>query len=126
MNRFKITFTRNDNPKIYEFEVENLINGKTWKDIVRLNESSGHLTPIVREALSTYGFWLELLDFIGDNIVDVECNDIELLRYFYTQYRKQSSGIFQKELGRKHYWVFNKEVVGDKNVYPISSFSGLS
>ena len=56
---------------------------RIWTDSVRIDEQLGATIYPAREALSTYGFWLDLKKFVGDKKPKLECNDLELLCNYY-------------------------------------------
>jgi hypothetical protein len=101
MNIIKIQFIRNiESVNAVDFTITDLRNDREWADSVRLNETSCS-SPRPREALSTYGFWLDLKCFVGPNKPLVDCNDMNLLRRYYELYKTDT-------IRSKEPWPFSR------------------
>lgn len=61
-------------------------DGSVWRDTLRLGDVYGH--PAAREALTMYGFWLDLMALVGDRRPAIVCGDMALLRRLFENYRR--------------------------------------
>jgi hypothetical protein len=74
---------------------------RTWTDHVRINDDKQIGNWPARESLSIYGFWMDILDFIGSDTTrkpTLQCNDTTLLTKYYKTWCKY--------IGRQTPWPF--------------------
>jgi hypothetical protein len=82
----RIHFERFPEMNIARFTVADTEDGRTWEDVVRLDDWKWSGPP-AREALSIYAFWLDLLMFVGKGKPRLECDDMDLLRGYAGSWR---------------------------------------
>lgn len=86
----KIEFRPHDCDGVYYFSIsrEDPPYGIT-SDTVRVSEFDGGQAP-AREALSPYNFWMEVRKWTEGRLLNLKCNNVDLLRHFYKKYKEDS------------------------------------